>query len=101
MTKHFHGHHRTLLSQPSPDAPYPDLPDSSAATRLALCLETELRDERSSHVAHRARFLAESSIRTAGLSLELSENEKLHSSLGGEEWQSDPSHGRDGSNNDG
>lgn len=85
VTKHSHRHHCIVLSQ-RPDTHDPNLTDSAMTTRLALCSKTELRDEGSSHMAYRARFLAKSSIRSAGLSIKLYENEteKFHSSLAGE-----------------
>lgn len=92
-----------MLSEQPPDTPYPDLTDSAATTRLAGSSETELRDGGSSHVAHRTGFLAKSSIRLAGLSLELYENEidKWQSSLAGEECLCDQSHSRNDNNDDG
>lgn len=103
VPKHFHEHHCSVLSQGPPDTSCPDLTDSAATTKLAWCSEIELRDGGPSHVVHRARFLIKSSIRLAGLSLELYDNEteKFHSSLAREECLCDPSQSREGNNDDG
>lgn len=55
VTKHSHRHHCIVLSQ-RPDTHDPNLTDSAMTTRLALCSETELRDEGSSHMAYRAQI---------------------------------------------